>query len=231
MFAEDCPVEDRDILNDGTKCKEVTKDMCKRSTSVKTECCAICKSLIATPWLGPNCTNGDLIPGCESLNTRDQCVLHSSICCETCCPLLGADPGYSCTLAAASTSPSKHTTEKITTTSTTAKSTVAPTTLKSAPSLVSVLTTTKQSTADGTATTSAIMMSSKLPEEKMIRSPNHKLLFRILIQITKFEQAEFNCADPDLQDQESIKYLFFNVSCLTNLIVFFLIWQLNALTS
>ena len=53
---------------------------------------------------------------------------------------------------------------------------------------------------------------SKVLDSTTMQRPNHKLLFQITVQITNFQQTEFDCKDPDLQDQKSTKYLFFNVS-------------------
>ena len=272
MFAEDCPVEDRDILSDGTTCKEVTKEMCKNSSlSVSTDCCMTCKSLTATPWLGPNCTNGDLIAGCESLNTRAECYLFGIVCCETCCPILGADPGYSCTSTTSSTEASAHTTTSATATTlnastspTTMKPTIEPSSFKSASLSTPLVTTTNWPSANRTTMTSITTMisstesskettvsvktvstsqsslepssqkvttdDSKVLDSTTMQRPNHKLLFQITVQITKFQQTEFDCKDPDLQDQKSTKYLFFNVSYLTNGIFYlFLLLQYSLL--
>ena len=222
MFAEDCPVEDRNILSDGTKCKEVTKDMCKDSSlSVKTDCCMTCKSLIATPWLGPDCANGDSFASCKSLNTRAECYLLGFVCCETCCPILGADPGYSCTPSTTTSTyaPAHTTTSTTATTSTTIKTTMKPSTFKSTSPLTPILPTTNLQSANRTTMTSLGPSSqkvttddSKVLDSTTMQRPNHKLLFQITVQITNFQQTEFDCKDPDLQDQKSTKYLFFNVS-------------------
>ena len=284
MFAEDCPVEDRDILNDGTKCKDVTNDVCQDSTSVRTQCCVACKSLTATPWLGPNCPNGDSTIGCHTLDTREKCLPYKSVCCETCCPILGADPGHSCTPSTTSTEASAHTTTKatvkVTTTSTTTtkttsptltttktttkasptpsitttKPTIRPSTFKSTSPSTPLVTTTNRPSANRTTMTSITTMISsiepskettvsvktvstsqssrgpssqkvttdvsKVPDTTTMQRPNHKLLFQITIRISRFMQTEFDCKDPDLQDQKSTKYLFFNVSGLTSNIFF-----------
>ena len=197
MFAERCPLGESEVFDDGTKCEDVTKDMCKTNAALKIKCCVTCALLTATPWLGPNCTNGDSVIGCHTLNTREKCITYKSECCETCCSLLGADTGYSCLFPTETTVSSVHRTTQ---------STIEPT--KGMPSSK---TTTKAGTAKFPASTTALSAS---PELRTTQKFHRNLLFRVLLRIIRFEQTEFDCDDPDLQDQKSATYLYFNVSNL-----------------
>ncbi|XP_067943396.1 uncharacterized protein [Watersipora subatra] len=93
---EGCPFEDKDFPQWNVNCSEVTSWECQRSPFRQLYCCRACR-VFATPWLGPNCTHGDTIESlCEIVINRTECLYGAEHCCESCCPILGPDEGYSC---------------------------------------------------------------------------------------------------------------------------------------
>ncbi|XP_067943400.1 uncharacterized protein [Watersipora subatra] len=93
---EGCPFEDKDFPQWKAKCSEVTPWECQKSLVFQLYCCRACR-VFATPWLGPNCTHGDTGGSfCKIVVNRTECLYEAEYCCESCCPILGPEEGYSC---------------------------------------------------------------------------------------------------------------------------------------
>ncbi|XP_067943399.1 A disintegrin and metalloproteinase with thrombospondin motifs adt-1-like [Watersipora subatra] len=96
VLDEGCPFEDKDFLQWNINCSEVTPRECQQSLFRQLYCCRACREF-ATPWLGPNCTHGDTGGSfCETVVNTTGCLYEAEYCCESCCPILGPDEGYSC---------------------------------------------------------------------------------------------------------------------------------------
>ncbi|XP_067943398.1 A disintegrin and metalloproteinase with thrombospondin motifs 16-like [Watersipora subatra] len=121
---EGCPFEDKDFPQWNVNCSEVTPWQCQKSPFLQLYCCKACR-VFATPWLGPNCTHGDTGESfCENLVNTTGCLYEAEYCCESCCPILGPEEGYSCIQPPPTTT---------TTTTSTSTTTVISTTMTSTP--------------------------------------------------------------------------------------------------
>lgn len=98
MCVLECPFQDVEwgMFADRRKCQDMNPYICASYSYVRLYCCNTCKAY-ETPWLGPNCTHGDLSNWCAyiSLDAGD-CDLWQDMCCNTCCPTTELSDGYSC---------------------------------------------------------------------------------------------------------------------------------------
>ena len=154
-------------------CPQLTALQCSKSGLAPLYCCKACRAY-ATPWLGPNCTHGDLSPQCNAINSTSQCQLVAEYCCQTCCSILGAPEGYSCIPTTTSTTT---TTTTATTTTTTSLST----------STVETMTTA------ATTTTTTASLTTAYTSVTHITERYQRGLFKLTISVSKPSITNHSC--------------------------------------